>query len=117
MLSELEISKLSMSGLHTQADERLPIVCGPLAIAAVTGAPMRVRFLHPQRQCREGQTEDWDREPRTKRAGKMKTFSLAGMARAKFTLMRDHSSRHGVGDVQGREKGPGGSCQGQVEEW
>jgi hypothetical protein len=47
----------------------------------------------------------------------MKTFSLAGEAPAKFILMREHSSQHGVGDVQGREKGPGGSGQGQVEEW
>jgi hypothetical protein len=28
MLSELEISKLSISGLDTPVDERLPIVCG-----------------------------------------------------------------------------------------
>ena len=47
----------------------------------------------------------------------MKAFSLASKARTKFILMREHSSQHGVGDVQGREKGPGGSCQGQVEEW
>jgi hypothetical protein len=39
-----------MSGLHTPVDERLPIVCGPVAIAAVTGAPMSVRFLHPQKR-------------------------------------------------------------------
>jgi hypothetical protein len=45
MPSELEISKLSMSGLHTPADERLPIACGPVAIAAVTGAPMSVRLF------------------------------------------------------------------------
>jgi hypothetical protein len=58
MLSELEISKISMRGLDTPVDERLPIVCGPVTIAAVTGAPMSVRFLHPQRRCREGQTEE-----------------------------------------------------------
>jgi hypothetical protein len=52
MLSELEISKISISGLDTPVDERLP----------VTGTPMSVRFLHPQRRCREGQTEE--REPR-----------------------------------------------------
>jgi hypothetical protein len=45
MLSELEISKLSISGLDTPVDERLPIVCGPVAIAAVTGAPMSLRFF------------------------------------------------------------------------
>jgi hypothetical protein len=55
MPSELEISKPSTSGRDTPVDERLPIVCGPVAIAAVAGAPMSVRFLHPQRRCREGQ--------------------------------------------------------------
>jgi hypothetical protein len=37
--------------------------------------------------------------------------------RARFILMREHSSQHGVGDVEGRETGPGVSRQGQVEEW
>jgi hypothetical protein len=58
-----------------------------------------------------------DSERETVKGEQMKTFSLAGKARAKFILMREHSSQHGVGDVQGREKGPGESGQGQVEKW
>jgi hypothetical protein len=45
----------------------------------------------------------------------MKTFSRAGVVRAKTTPGREHSSQHGLSDGEGRETSPGRRSQGQAK--